>query len=203
MHIAEEAGFEALVFGAEDKEAVLGAKDIVCNPSFEEKITHLIKTQKNLSYPKAAEQVLAEELGEETARFLSKPNNTLGLEYIKAAAKRNLLKIEIISRSPAFASAGSLRKNGVPPQELPANAAPFFENTVSDKALFPHLSVAAKLYTGDKAILYSIDESLAGRITKALREKSGTEEIISYCRSANDTDARIRRALISILFGIT
>ncbi len=203
VHIAEEAGFEALIFGAEDKEAVLGAKDIVCRPSFEDKITHLIKTQKNLSYPKAAEQVLAEELGEETARFLSKPNNTLGLEYIKAASKRNLLKIEIISRSPDFASAGSLRKNGVPAQELPANAAPFFENTVADTALFPCLSVAAKLYTGDKAMLYGIDESLAGRITKALREKSGTEEIISCCRSANDTDARIRRALISILFGIT
>lgn len=203
VHIAEEAGFEALIFGAEDKDAVLEAKEIVCSADFEERITARIKEQKNLSYPKAAEQVLAEDLGVETARLLSKPNNILGLEYIKAASKRNILKIHVISRSPEFSSAGSLRKAGVPSDGLPANAAPFFENTVSDKALFPYLSVAAKLYTGDKAILYGIDESLAGRITKACREKSSTEEIVSFCTSANDTDARIRRALISILFGIT
>ena len=203
VHIAEEAGFEALVFGAEDKEAVLQAKDIVCAADFEEKITALIRTQKNLSFPKATELVLAEKLGGETAKLLSKPNNILGLEYIKAASKRNLLKIQIIPRSPAFASAGSLRKSGVPAGELPKEAGAFFENTAADTALYTNLSVAAKLYAGDKAVLYGIDESLAGRITKACREKSGTEEIISACVSAHDTAARVRRALLSILFGIT
>ena len=166
VHIAEEAGFEALVFGAEDKEAVLQAKDIVCAADFEEKITALIRTQKNLSFPKATELVLAEKLGGETAKLLSKPNNILGLEYIKAASKRNLLKIQIIPRSPAFASAGSLRKSGVPAGELPKEAGAFFENTAADTALYTNLSVAAKLYAGDKAVLYGIDESLAGRITK-------------------------------------
>ncbi len=203
VHIAEETGFEALVFGAENRSAVLLAKDTVCGPLFEQKVLSLIKAQKNLSYPKAVQQVLADELGEETAKLLSKPNNILGLEYIKAASKRNLLKIEIIPRSPEFASAGSLREGGVPAEKLPPPASPFFENTVADTALFPYLSVAAKLYTGDKAMLYGIDESLAGRMTKAAREKSGTDEIISACRSAGDTDSRIRRGLISILFGIT
>lgn len=203
VHIAEEAGFEALIFGAEDRDAVLRARDIVCAPDFEEKTAALIKTQKNLSYPKAAELVLAEALGAETARSLSKPNNILAIEYIKAASKRNLLKIEIIPRSPLFSSAGSLRSAGVPKDGLPREASTFFENTVPDTALYPYLSVAAKLYTGDKAMLYGIDESLAGRITKACRENGGTEEIISACVSAHDTVARVRRALVSILFGIT
>lgn len=203
VHIAEEAGFEALVFGAEDPQAVNAATEIVRCASFEQEVSELVKEKKNLSYPKATEQILAKSLGEETAKLLSKPNNILALEYIKAASKRDILKIRVVPRSPDFASAGSLRRSGVPADGIPEKASPFFKNTVADNSLFPYLSVAAKLYTGDKAMLYGIDESLAGRLTKALREKSGTEEIISACRSAGDTDSRIRRGLTSILFGIT
>lgn len=91
----------------------------------------------------------------------------------------------------------------MPANGLPVPAAPFFEKTVPDGAILDYCAVAAKLYTGDKAMLYGIDESLAGRITKACRVGADGQDIVSLCRSANDTDARVRRALISILFGIT
>ncbi len=203
VHIAEETGIETLVFGAEDPEYVRAASEIICKDGFEEGINGLIKEQKRLSYPKAVELALAERLGEETASALCHPNNILALEYIKALSKRGILKYHIIRRSESFCSAGSLRASGVPQERLPEKASDFFQNTVPDGEILPYAAVAAKLYTGDKAVLYGIDESLAGRITKACRVAGDAKELTEKCRSANDTDARIRRALISILFGIT
>lgn len=203
VHIAEETGIETLVFGAEEPECVRAAESVICAQDFDEKVNALIREKKKISYPKAAEAVLAEVLGTETAVSLCRPNNILALEYIKAVKKRGILKVDIIRRSEMFSSAGSLRSCGVPQSRLPEKASEFFESTVPDGALLPYAAVAAKLYTGDKAVLYGIDESLAGRITKACRVSGDAAELINNCRSANDTDARIRRALISILFGIT
>ena len=203
VHIAEETGMEALVFGAEDPEGVYAAAPIVCDQDFEERVNQYIKEKKRVSYPKAVENILAETLGGEKAASLCHPNNILALEYIKAISKRNILSYHVIRRSEMFYSAGSIRALGVPDVKLPTQARPFFEKTLPDGAILPFASLAAKLYTGDKAVLYGIDESLAGRITKACRVAGSAAELMDKCRSANDTDARIRRGLISILFGIT
>lgn len=203
VHIAEETGIETLVFGAEEPEYVLAAAEIICAGGFDEKVNALIKEKKRLSYPKAVEKLLAQDLGEEVAASLCRPNNILALEYIKAINERNILKYDIVKRCDMFYSAGSLRACGVPQERLPEKASAFFENTAPDGEILPFAAVAAKLYTGDKAVLYGIDESLAGRITKACRISGDVTELINNCRSANDTDSRIRRALISILFGIT
>lgn len=203
VHIAEETGIETLVFGAEDEDAVRKASTVVGKADFDSRIEEIIKQNKNLSYPKAFEALLAQDLGEDIAASVCRPNNILALEYIKSASKRGILNIRIIPRSPNYASAGALRKEGVPTEGLPEKAREFFASTVPDGAILDYCAVAAKLYTGDKAILYGIDESLAGRITKACRVGADGKDIVSLCRSANDTDARVRRALISILFGIT
>lgn len=203
VHIAEETGIETLAFGAEDEDAVRTASTVVGKEGFDLRVAEIIKQSKTLSYPKAFELALAQDCGADVAASVCRPNNILALEYIKAASKRGILNIRIIPRSPEYASAGSLRKNGVTCDDLPENARKFFSSTVPDGALNDYCAVAAKLYTGDKAMLYGIDESLAGRITKGCREAMDGKELISLCRSANDTDARIRRALISILFGIT
>lgn len=203
VYIAEKTGIETLFFGAEDVEAVTQAKDIVCADSYEQEISEYIKREKNLSYPKAAEAVLARHLGAEKAKSLSRPNNILAIEYIKAASKSGVLNIDIIKRAEIFASAGSIRYLGVPTEKLPEKARPFFEKVIPDGSVLPFAAVAAKLYTGDKAMLYGIDESLAGRITKACREAGDYKELLEACKGANETDARIRRAFLSILFGIT
>ncbi len=203
VYIAEETGIETLVFGAEDEDAVRKASTVVGKADFDSRVEEIIKQNKNLSYPKAFEALLAQDCGEDIAASVCRPNNILALEYIKAASKRGILNIRIISRSPNYASAGSLRKTGVPTDGLPEKSRGFFNSTVPDGALLDYCAVAAKLYTGDKAMLYGIDESLAGRITKACREAMDGKELFSLCKNASDTDARIRRALISILFGIT
>lgn len=203
VFIAEETGIETLVFGAEDGDAVVAAASAVCADGFDIRVADIIKSKKNLSYPKAFEYVLGQDIGDTAAASVCRPNNILAVEYIKAASKRGILKTKIISRNGAFSSAGSLREKGVPGIELPQKAAPFFATAVPDGALLEYCAVAAKLYNGDKAMLYGIDESLAGRITKAAREAADGKELFSLCKSANDTDARIRRGLISILFGIT
>lgn len=203
VYIAEETGIETILFGAEEPEYVRAAESVICGKDFDEKVNGLIKEKKRLSYPKAVEKLLAEDLGEEVAASLCRPNNILALEYIKAINKRNILKYDIVKRCDMFYSAGSLRKCGVPKERLPKDGAAFFDSVVPDGAILPYAAVAAKLYTGDKAVLYGIDESLAGRITKACRDAGDANELMEKCRSANDTDSRIRRALISILFGIT
>lgn len=203
VFIAEETGIETLVFGAEDPEAVQACAAVATEADFDSRVTALIKERKNLSYPKAVHRILCDSAGTQLAELISKPNNILALEYIKALSKRGILKYRVIQRSPEHASAGSLRKAGVPADKLPDGSGKFFEKTVADGALLEYGLVAAKLYSGDKAMLYGIDESLAGRITKACRDCGSVEEFLLSCRSANDTDARIRRALVSILFGIT
>ena len=89
VHIAEETGMEALVFGAEDPEAVYAAAPIVCDHNFEERVNQYIKEKKRVSYPKAVENILAETLGGEKAASLCHPNNILALEYVKAIKKLN------------------------------------------------------------------------------------------------------------------
>ncbi len=203
VHIAEEAGFEALVFAAEHPRSLARAAKAVLQEGFETRVQEYIKENKNISYPKAFEHILSITAGKNTATNVCKPNGILGLEYIKAASVRNLLKIEITARNLSLTSAGSLRGQGVPTGLLPPQAERFFNQTVADGALGGFCAAAAKLYDGDKAELYGIDRSLAGKITKACNEAGGYEDIISRCRSATDTDSRLRRAFISILFGVT
>ncbi|MFW5789670.1 MAG: nucleotidyltransferase [Bacillota bacterium] len=66
-------------------------------PEFKEKLKQNLKS--GLSFPQARAEAIRELLGEEAYKIISKPNNILGIEYLKAIKEYNLpIEAETIAR---------------------------------------------------------------------------------------------------------
>lgn len=79
-----------LCFGAEDENLVQMEKAVNLltneNTSFQKQLREALKT--GLSFPAARKKALSSFLTEEESRILDKPNNILGIEYLKALKER-------------------------------------------------------------------------------------------------------------------
>jgi predicted nucleotidyltransferase len=111
VYIAAMLGADALAFGCEDDFALLEKiyKE-TNNIPFEQELEELIKKEKNLSYPKAKETLVAVKLGEKAAEIIRKPNNILTLEYLAAIEKGGYrLKPHPVTRDLTLRSSSSIR----------------------------------------------------------------------------------------------
>lgn len=110
VFLAKELGVDSLAFSAESDPALLyaAAKE---RTEGEAAIRALMKEEKNLSYPAAAERVLGKTLA-------GKPNDILGIEYLSHAGNFPayiLKESPPSSPPPPFGEARTLLKNCPPP----------------------------------------------------------------------------------------
>lgn len=161
-----------------------------------------------LARQKALEAVLGNE-----ARFIARPNNILGVEYIKAlmrtqskirpvTVKRIQARHDCDQRGESIASAKSLRESLSKGESIAdyvpslPEAAPVGENSFNKL-------IAARLISASKEELTALpdcNEEIAARLKKAAGEKS-VEEIIRSAHSKNYADSRLRRILFNLLLG--
>lgn len=172
--------------------------------------------RKGLSYPRARQQALGK-----TGELLSQPNNTLGIEYIKAAKRLGVpLSFLTVKRTGAhhdsprpdncFASASYLR--GQLKQELeldeflPPQALTCFQGEpVAD---FSRLETVLlyRLRTMEKeefAILPDVTEGLENRLYAAARQAVSVEDFLHEVKTKRYTHSRLRRILCAALLGLT
>ena len=205
--------------------------DILLNEPAEYKsiLNHELET--GISYPKARENALLMYLNDirTYANILSEPNNTLGIEYIKAIKKlkSNITPItikrigteynskEIKSK---FASATAIKEIILQDKNLnnvknliPKYSYEILENKLKYGQYISGISVFEKeiLYTLRKMSLKEIQElpdvseGLENKIKNAVNSCNNIEDLINKIKSKRYTRTRIQRILIYSLLNIT
>ena len=210
VHIARLLGSGALAFGAEDRPELLHAiAEFTSRPEFAAKVKELITREGNLSYPAAFRLIAEGALGAEAGAACAKPNNILALEYLKNLAGTGI-EPYIIQREPAFASSSEIRElrtRGEMLAALPEQSAREFAAYVG----FPRAaSRLDSLYIGTLRLsqgftsgLYSLTKELYAALVSAARTAETAADLASLCTDRSHTRAHVRRALNSLVFGIT
>ena len=194
-------GAQSFGFGAEDDVELI--KQAVSAASGAD-VQDLIKSEKRLSYPKAVAAAVSEAGADGT--LLSKPNNILAAEYLRAAAEyAPEAQICCVKRSEEFASSSEVRaamprgwKNLVPQTTYETLSGSLADTRALDAAFIADLRLR-----GVRNDVYGADKGVLARICSAAEECSGVEELCEKAVSATLTKARVRRTLVCSYFGVT
>ncbi len=218
---------DVLSFGSESGSAehLFNAVEAIDNP----KTRSILKDNLTAGLPFAAarEAAVRECYGIETAAVLSKPNDTLAVEYISEIVKQNSnLKPLAIARFGAshdsnkpneqgFASASHIRalirsgdawQENVPPvseeiisREIVRGAAPSYYKKLEAAVL-----VAIRGATPEKLrTLPDISEGIENRIIAAARNAATLDELFDGAKTKRYSHARIRRIVLHNFLGVT
>jgi predicted nucleotidyltransferase len=229
VSILDALGCDSLCFGSEvgKIDAFLETYELLEKRS--DDFVHVLKTalSKGNSYPKAvsiAFQKIAS--GEKTLLDLSKPNNILGFQYVKAIVQQKSsmkpLTIERIGAGyhdesyhhPSIASATSIRKNIVHEQNLssmkhyvPESSFRIllnYKQTYSAfhdwELYFPFLkySILSKTLTELKEI-YEMDEGLEHRVVHHIKRAASFHQFLSLLKTKRYTWTRLQRLCTYLL----
>lgn len=226
-----------LCFGAEcgDIEQIRKAVEITCS----EKLLDICKEYKNQGYshPRAmqaaAQRISANknsDSGEDVknaVKLLSSPNNTLGVEYIRAvdrlksnispfAVERKGVEHNSSVKIDGFASASAIREmifknENEFPNYIPITTWEIIKESIS-KGECPSgliygeravMSILRRMTVDDLTQIPDVTEGLENRIYKAIRECNSIEEIISQIKCKRYTYARLSRILTCAYLGVT
>jgi predicted nucleotidyltransferase len=215
VYIAAMLGADALGFGCEDDFSMLERIfEETSDINFERELEDIIKSEKNLSYPKAKELLVAAKLGEKAAEIIRKPNNILTLEYLSAIKKGGYnIKPYPVTRDITLRSSSSIRAEksrsqflsllpecsaavygGLSEEELPRSA----EN------LSQYLLGMLRRYKATESDrIYGTPSDLANTILSASKMLNSFSLLIDICRNSLYTSARVRRSVLSMVFGVT
>ena len=202
VSLAASLGAVNLGFGCEDDgEAIKKAASFLTR----EKITEYISTHPKLSYPKASKAILEENMPE-YAPLMTKPNNILGVEYLRAISETApYMTPFFVRRASEYASSSTIRKALLSGDGaiLPEKTALLLEKTTlwETKKLDTMLIASMRLSAG-KNTIYGIDEGSFLRIRDASMISTTLDELYVNASSPNLTNARIRRTLLCNLFAI-
>ena len=214
VHIAAEIGVSHLAFGAEDSlESLCEIQSFVSCDEFSEKLKNLVKTNQNLSYPQALKTLVAQRFGEEYAKACEKPNNILGLEYLSALESKNISPIAV-KREPDFKSSSMIRSLGDPRsilENLPEESRAVFgrasgEDFPRDIKKLDSFFIASlrRMSCEEKGCeFYSTPYDLYKKLIASSVKVNCVDELISACTDKVYTAARVRRALLATVFGVT
>lgn len=205
-----------LAFGCECDSMSLLKK--AADASIELKNSELVrkKLAKGLSYPASVCQAACEEYGDDVGDVLKSPNNTLAVEYIKAAKeimpnaefipiKRQYAEHDSSQTFEGIASASYIReliydKNSTElfcPYSI-ENASQFFLENMEREILF-------QLSCGEKADFEKLSDcssKLADKIVKVMSEcPDSLNKFFELCKSKNVTMARLRRVIMHYILG--
>ncbi len=216
ISILENSGLcSSFGFGSEcaDVEKLSAVADVL-GEGFHKKAVDKQKSEPNLSYAAAREMLIEKELGREYADVVTRPNDILGVEYLKA--NRSLFPIAVKRETPrggfdeSFASSSYIRRNifdsendAFARKNMPENCSldgivqsfePFYS--------YLHISLMQKT-PSELSDIAEVSTGSEHAIIKNAAKAESYEEFLSLLSSKTLTDAKIRRMLLFSLFGVT
>lgn len=213
VEIAKALSVDMLCFGAEDADIdklseIAQAFD---NESFKSKLMEYMSSGEY--YPKAVSCAIEDILSKEHSEILSKPNNTLAVEYIKALKGSDITPV-------AIARSGAEHDSDVTSSNI-ASATHIRNLIRDDKEYHNFTDFRADNFTDinklETAILYKlrsmskdelasvpdVTEGLHNRIYDCVRKSNSLEELYLNLKTKRYTLARLRRIILSAMLGIT
>lgn len=198
-----------LIFGSESNDITLLAN--IVQKQFEKEYDELVKSylDQGLNYPTALAKAL------NIKEDIFKPNDLLGISYIKAIKNTNsIIKPETIKRTNDYhdldsnetiISADNIRNKIVNGDDikpyLPTNVISYI-NEINLNKLFELLKV--KIITEkDLSIYLDVDEGIEYRLKKQITTVDNLNDFIDSIKTKRYTINKINRMLIHILIGLT
>ena len=205
VKLLSRLGVNYISFGSEcgDLDKLNALADLLLNESgdFKEELARELKN--GASYPLAVKKAALSQ-APDLAPLLDMPNNSLGLEYIKAI-KRNNLNITPFT----------IRREGADYNDTEITEAEFPSSTalrnVYSQSEFPHLTnndfsqmlTYALGVKGDRLTAYAdVSTDLSNRISKA-KDYANFDALTEFLKTRQVTQARVQRALWHIILDIT
>jgi predicted nucleotidyltransferase len=209
-----------LCFGSEDGhlDAIQDIAAYLVNPPEEFNTLLSSYLKDGLSYPKARSLALESCLGQS---FEFKPNNILGIEYVKAlyqqeskiqASTIQRIKADYMSTdlNGSIASATAVRK-GLKDQQPIENFVPVttFESLQNEESifpdqLFPYLMYRLRTTSLDQLKnIHDVNEGLEVRMKEAALKAKSYEDLIERILTKRYTRTRIQRILVKLLLDIS
>ncbi len=218
-----------LSFGSEggDVAALQQIADAIDSPDFQENLKNFLG--QGISFPAARQKAIEVLLGE-GASLLASPNNTLGIEYLRAitAGGYDISPMTVLRRggghhsipnqggeAPEFTSATDLREklirsgdwdyvsNYLPQGGLDLlQAAPMANLELVERGI---LAKIRAMTASDWALLPDSgqEEGLPQRLEKAAKAAKSLPEFFEICKTKRYTHARLRRLALWAFLGIT
>lgn len=208
VRIAKELRCEMLCFGAENSieelKETIAALD--CDDTQKEIAA---KMQSGGYYPKA----LSDSLDEKYAAIISKPNNILAIEYIRACETYGITPVAIERKgvnhdsptvSGEIASASKIREMIAAGEDYTPFSPVRISRVYSLRDIEPILLYQLKTQSPDEiAAIAGVGEGLNNRISQYAQQYNSIEEILSAVKTKRYTMARLRRIALCITLGIT
>lgn len=223
VKILNDFGCEKLAFGTENTNVMVLEKavSIFEDKAFDAKVIKYLET--GVSYP-VARQLAFNEYNADCCD-ISTPNNILALEYMKAIKRLNSKMIPVpVSRIGAgyndvkaidgISSATYIRNlinNGKDFSGfVPKNTVDIYKSGIengqfvsNEKYNLAALAILRSKLNKDLSCTANMAEGLENRIKVAIKDSTSLEEIYDKAKSKRYTHSRIRRAILSMTFGIT
>lgn len=202
-----------LAFGCEDDDLGLLKKAAFARDDTE--VNKLIAGEMSSGsyYPRALDFAVRQVFGDETADILSKPNNILACEYIRALSGSGIEPLPVKRRGAAhdsdradgeFASASYIRRLLRSGEDAGA-----FLPEAPREITYPENLNAVVMYRlrsmtpEELRLLPDVSEGLENRIISAARSRATVDEVIDEVKTKRYTRARIGRIITCALLGIT
>ncbi len=214
VHIASNVAASHLAFGAEDDlNSLCKIREFISTDDFGEKLKSFVEQNKNLSYPQALKALVDEELGEEYASISEKPNNILALEYLSALENYEITPFAV-KRDQGFKSSSKIRSLGdgeLILNELPSESAKVLKRELGKdfprdiKKLDSFFIGSLRRMSCEKGFenYYSTPYDLFKKLVSNSVKANSVDELIVNCADKIYTSARVRRAILATVFGIT
>lgn len=221
IKIANQIGSDYISFGTEsgDLEKLKKLSSLI-NKNEKEYITNVKgKIAEGFSYPKSQELVIDEMFGDEFSG-VCKPNNILGLEYLKSlnAISSNITPITIkrdFDKSSSSDVRALLRISGFKIEDLKNSIPDFSYEVLAENIENGNAVLSLKAF--EKEIIYilrtidnerlknipDVPENMLSNLKKIACSTNSLDELITALKNKSITQARIQRILLYILLGIT
>ncbi len=213
VDIAKALNVDMLCFGAEDSDTdtLIKTADILSETAFENKLREYLACGEY--YPKAVHNAVTDIAGDAYSQIVSKPNNTLAVEYIKALNNTGISPVAIKRKgadhdseitSQTIASATHIRNLVFENKSYEQFTCINIENYADISKI--ETAILYKLRTMQKEnfeLLPDVQEGLHNRLYECSRNSNSLEDLYSNIKTKRYTLARIRRIIISALLGIT
>ncbi len=215
---------DEMAFGSEcgDADRLTKAATLMDSERFGELLRY--RMAGGISYPEAQRKALAEIAGDSLASLLDSPNNTLGIEYIRAmktikpyTVKRAGVDHDDLIPLDGYASASLLRKMlaagrvGEAGRFMPADCRPIVteagengfcpaEETRAERALLYRLR---QMSAQELAALPAVSEGLENRLYEAAREATSYADLVARIKTKRYPQTRVQRLLWNAYLGVT
>lgn len=221
IKIADQIGSNYISFGTEsgDLEKLKKLSSLI-NKNEKDYIANVKgKIAEGFSYPKSQELVIDEMFGDE---FLGvcKPNNILGLEYLKSlnAISSKIIPITVkrdFEKSSSSDVRALLRTSGFKIENLKDKIPDFSYEILAENIDNGNAVLSLKAF--EKEIIYilrtidneklknipDVPENMLSNLKKVACSTNSLDELITTLKNKSITQARIQRILLYILLGIT